>query len=46
MKKIVPIHPGVILREEFLKPFGISQNQLGLALASRIRQEVQQRAVA
>ena len=28
-KKIPPIHPGEILYEEFLKPMGISQNQLG-----------------
>ena len=29
MKKIDPVHPGEILFEEFLKPMGISQNQLG-----------------
>ena len=29
MKKIPPIHPGEILLEEFMKPFGLSQNQLG-----------------
>ncbi len=29
MKKLVPIHPGEILNEEFLKPMTISQNQLG-----------------
>ncbi|MCP4369732.1 MAG: HigA family addiction module antidote protein [Deltaproteobacteria bacterium] len=29
IKKIPPIHPGVILFEEFLKPMNISQNQLG-----------------
>ena len=27
-KKIKPIHPGEILLEEFLKPMGLSQNQL------------------
>ena len=27
-KKMVPIHPGEILMEEFLKPFGISQYKL------------------
>lgn len=27
--KIAPIHPGEVLLEEFLKPFDISQNQLG-----------------
>jgi addiction module HigA family antidote len=32
MKKISPVHPGEILQEEFLKPLGISQNQLGKAL--------------
>lgn len=29
-KKIVPIHPGEILFEEFLKPMGISQNRLAI----------------
>ena len=28
IKKIKPIHPGEILLEEFLKPMGLSQNQL------------------
>lgn len=28
IKKIFPIHPGEILMEEFLKPFGISQYKL------------------
>jgi len=27
-KKLDPIHPGEILLEEFLKPMGLSQNQL------------------
>ena len=27
-KKIDPIHPGEILREEFLKPLGLSQNKI------------------
>ncbi|MEI9475137.1 MAG: HigA family addiction module antitoxin [Deltaproteobacteria bacterium] len=27
-KKIAPIHPGEILREEFMKPLGISQYRL------------------
>ena len=27
-KNIEPIHPGEILMEEFLKPMGLSQNQL------------------
>jgi addiction module HigA family antidote len=29
MKKIVAVHPGEILNEEFLQPMNISQNQLG-----------------
>jgi len=27
-----PVHPGEILSEEFLKPMGLSQNRLALAL--------------
>ena len=27
-KKLKPVHPGEILLEEFLKPMGLSQNQL------------------
>jgi addiction module HigA family antidote len=30
--KLVPVHPGEILSEEFLKPIGLSQNRLALAL--------------
>ncbi len=29
MKKIMPVHPGEILYEEFLNPMSISQNKLG-----------------
>ncbi|GAI44799.1 unnamed protein product [marine sediment metagenome] len=29
-KKMKPVHPGEILFEEFLKPFGLSQNRLAL----------------
>lgn len=29
VKKIKPIHPGEILFEDFMKPLGLSQNQLG-----------------
>jgi antitoxin HigA-1 len=29
MKKMAPLHPGEVLKEEFLIPLGISQNQLG-----------------
>jgi antitoxin HigA-1 len=31
-KKLSPIHPGEILREEFMKPRGLSQNALARAL--------------
>jgi addiction module HigA family antidote len=31
-KKLAPIHPGEILREEFMKPYGLSQNALARAL--------------
>jgi len=32
VKKILPIHPGEILFEEFLKPMNLSQNMLGRVL--------------
>jgi addiction module HigA family antidote len=32
MKKIPPVHPGEVLLEEFMKPFGLSQNRLGREL--------------
>ncbi len=31
-EKIPPVHPGEILLEEFMKPVGISQNELARAL--------------
>ena len=30
--KLIPIHPGEVLLEEFLKPMNLSQNQMALAL--------------
>ena len=30
-EKLVPVHPGEVLLEEFLKPMNLSQNQLALA---------------
>ena len=30
--KLSPVHPGEILLEEFLKPMGLSQNQVSLAM--------------
>jgi len=41
MPKLSPVHPGEILTEEFLRPLGITKNQLALDLgvpASRIDQ--------
>jgi antitoxin HigA-1 len=31
-ERLAPVHPGEILREEFLKPMGISQYQLAKAI--------------
>ncbi len=31
-KKIAPVHPGEVLREDVLKPFGMSVNKLALSL--------------
>ncbi len=31
-KKLPPVHPGEILREEFMKPLGLSSNALARAL--------------
>ncbi len=45
-KKLPPIHPGEILREEFLKPLGMSMNKLADELhvpANRITQIVEGR---
>src|SRR5438105_11467876 len=46
MKKLTPIHPGEILREEFMKPRGLSQNSLARALRvppRRINEIVQEK---
>ncbi len=32
MKKLEPIHPGIILKEEFLDPNGLTFNQLALEI--------------
>jgi len=40
-REIPPVHPGEILLEEFLKPLGMSMNQLALRVpANRIAQIV------
>ncbi len=31
-KKLAPVHPGEILREEYMRPFGLSMNRLALDL--------------
>jgi antitoxin HigA-1 len=31
-KKIDPLHPGEVLRTEFLEPLGMSQNKLAIAI--------------
>jgi antitoxin HigA-1 len=31
-KKLKPVHPGEILREEFLKPLGLSMNRVAMDL--------------
>jgi len=44
--KLSPIHPGEILREEFMKPHGLSQNALARALdvpPRRINEIVQEK---
>jgi antitoxin HigA-1 len=35
--KLLPIHPGTVLLEEFLKPFKLSQNRLALEIGVKTR---------
>lgn len=35
--KLLPVHPGEVLREEFLKPLGLSQNRLALDIGVHAR---------
>ncbi len=45
-KRLSPIHPGEILREDFMKPLGISMNRLALDLrvpGTRIAEIVHER---
>jgi len=45
-RKLPPIHPGEILREDYMKPLGITMNQLALALrvpTTRIAEIVHER---
>ena len=46
IKRLPPIHPGEILREDFMKPLGISMNRLALDLrvpVTRIAEIVHER---
>ncbi|HWQ83622.1 MAG TPA: HigA family addiction module antitoxin [Anaerolineales bacterium] len=31
-EKLLPVHPGEVLLEEFIKPFGLSQNRLAIEI--------------
>lgn len=45
-KKLPPVHPGEILREEFMKPLGLSSNALAVALgvtAARVNEIARER---
>ena len=45
-KRMAPVHPGEILREDFMKPLGLSVNKLALELhvpATRIGEIVHER---
>ncbi len=45
-RKLRPVHPGEILREEFMKPLGLSMNKLALDLrvpVTRVAEIVHQR---
>jgi addiction module HigA family antidote len=45
-KRMAPVHPGEMLREEFLVPLGLSSNALAMALsvpATRINEIVNER---
>jgi addiction module HigA family antidote len=45
-RKLKPVHPGEILRKEFMKPLGLSMNKLALDLrvpVTRIAEIVHQR---
>ena len=49
-KKLAPIHPGEILREDYMKPLGLTPHRLAMALrvpATRIAEIVhEQRAIS
>jgi len=35
-KRLKPVHPGEILREEFMGPLGLSMNKLAMALSAPV----------
>jgi antitoxin HigA-1 len=48
-KKLKPVHPGEILREEFMKPLGLSMNKMAMDLrvpVTRIAEIVAERRSA
>jgi addiction module HigA family antidote len=45
-KKLKPVHPGEMLREEYMKPYGLSMNKLAMDLrvpTTRIAEIVRER---
>ena len=45
-RKLKPVHPGEMLREEFMKPYGLSMNRLAMDLhvpVTRIAEIVNER---
>ncbi len=36
-RNLRPIHPGKILKEDFMEPLGVSQNRLGLSIGVDVR---------
>jgi len=46
LQKLLPIHPGEILREDYMKPLGLTAHRLAMALnvpATRIAEIVHER---
>jgi addiction module HigA family antidote len=35
--RLTPVHPGFILKEDFMEPLGISQNRLSIAIGVDVR---------
>lgn len=48
-RKLKPVHPGEILREEFMGPLGLSMNKIAMALrvpVTRIADIINERAAS